>query len=303
MAARFLRLGTACAVFDAEGRVLLSRRGDLNVWNLPGGRADSGEPLQEAAAREVREETGIIAHIHHAIGLYYLAGWDRLNVLFTGHPAGGELIQRSDETRANRYFYRDEIPSDAFLASMISGAFSAVRPLPQLLISPNLRQTRWKLRRRWVLNLLGGRPEPRYPRFDISAAALVLDRTRSRVLTLPEGRTRTLPRVRCTGACPWEELAYGLRAWLRGQVAFHWVGLWQDAPADRLEFVFAAAIREDTPQGGALWSALDNIALTGRDLAYIGQLTPHTFDSPAWILHDDDSERAPDLIRMPPQTR
>jgi ADP-ribose pyrophosphatase YjhB (NUDIX family) len=70
-----LRLGVVCAVVDDEGRLLLSQRGDLGVWGLPGGRLDAGERLDAAAAREVLEETGVVVKVERAVGLYYLAGW------------------------------------------------------------------------------------------------------------------------------------------------------------------------------------------------------------------------------------
>lgn len=54
-----------CACFlvrDREGRVLsCSRRGFPDQIGLPGGKRDKGETLAEAAVRELREETGLIA--------------------------------------------------------------------------------------------------------------------------------------------------------------------------------------------------------------------------------------------------
>jgi ADP-ribose pyrophosphatase YjhB (NUDIX family) len=49
-------------VRDDEGRVLLVLRANepsRGRWSLPGGRIEPGESAEQAAAREVREETGL----------------------------------------------------------------------------------------------------------------------------------------------------------------------------------------------------------------------------------------------------
>jgi 8-oxo-dGTP diphosphatase len=75
------------AVFRS-GRVLLARRtrGPANaLYSLPGGVVEIGETLMEAALRELREETGVIARI---------AG-------FNTHI---EIIERDDDLKVRRLF-------------------------------------------------------------------------------------------------------------------------------------------------------------------------------------------------------
>jgi 8-oxo-dGTP diphosphatase len=46
-------------VLDREGRVALVHRPRYDDWTLPKGKLDSGESFEEAALREVEEETGL----------------------------------------------------------------------------------------------------------------------------------------------------------------------------------------------------------------------------------------------------
>jgi 8-oxo-dGTP diphosphatase len=46
-------------VVDSEGRVLLVHRPEYDDWSLPKGKLDKGESFEEAAIREVEEETGV----------------------------------------------------------------------------------------------------------------------------------------------------------------------------------------------------------------------------------------------------
>jgi 8-oxo-dGTP diphosphatase len=58
-------------VFDERGRLLLIQRGhepSKGKWSLPGGRIEVGESAEEAAVREVREETRLDVRISRLAG-------------------------------------------------------------------------------------------------------------------------------------------------------------------------------------------------------------------------------------------
>jgi 8-oxo-dGTP pyrophosphatase MutT (NUDIX family) len=48
-------------VRDGNRRVLLQKRSDDQTWCIPGGVVEPGEHLEDAARRELREETGLVA--------------------------------------------------------------------------------------------------------------------------------------------------------------------------------------------------------------------------------------------------
>ncbi|MGV6873512.1 NUDIX hydrolase [Pseudochelatococcus sp. B33] len=59
------------AVVLHEGRTLLVRRAnppDAGLWGFPGGKIDHGETIEDAALRELREETGVRGEARRVFG-------------------------------------------------------------------------------------------------------------------------------------------------------------------------------------------------------------------------------------------
>jgi 8-oxo-dGTP diphosphatase len=72
-------LAADCVVFDSQGRLLLIRRKNppfQGQYALPGGFVDYGEKTEQAAARELAEETGLTAVALALIGVYSEPGRD-----------------------------------------------------------------------------------------------------------------------------------------------------------------------------------------------------------------------------------
>lgn len=77
------------------------------LWLLPGGMAELGESAQQAARREVAEETGLDVSITGLLGVA-----DQLPVVlffFAGNIEGGELEPRTDEIADFGWFTPSEI--------------------------------------------------------------------------------------------------------------------------------------------------------------------------------------------------
>ena len=86
-----------------DGRVLLIRRGSEpfeGQWALPGGFVEIGETVEEAAAREAEEETGLSVEILRLVGVYSEPDRDprghNVSVAYLARVLGGDLVAASD---------------------------------------------------------------------------------------------------------------------------------------------------------------------------------------------------------------
>ena len=104
-----MQAGAFGMIFDAERRVLLCHRRDMDAWNLPGGRVEPGETPWDAAVREVHEEVGLETEIVRLTGLYWKPDTDELVFNFECRVTGGALGP-SDEADTAAYFAFADLP-------------------------------------------------------------------------------------------------------------------------------------------------------------------------------------------------
>ena len=105
-------VGAAAGVVDDEGRILLVRHtyGRLN-WELPGGMSEPGESVEQAALRELREETGLRARVEQLTGIYYEPETDQHHVVFRCLTQGVSApAPSSSEISDCGFFSVDDLP-------------------------------------------------------------------------------------------------------------------------------------------------------------------------------------------------
>lgn len=80
-------VGSCVLVFNDAGHLLLQKRTDSFDWGTIGGSLELGEKFEEAAARELYEETGIHAKKYELLTV--LSG----NDLYYKYPHGDEVYK------------------------------------------------------------------------------------------------------------------------------------------------------------------------------------------------------------------
>jgi 8-oxo-dGTP diphosphatase len=94
--------------------VLLVKRTSPCAWELPGGNVDPGEPPEDAAVREVGEETGLDVRVDRLLGWYERTGFrPHRSPVFVCAPVGGTL-QPNQESFEVRFFPVVRLPLGLF---------------------------------------------------------------------------------------------------------------------------------------------------------------------------------------------
>lgn len=123
-----LQVGASVIVEDEEGRILLQKRRDCRQWGYHGGSVELDESCEDAARRELAEETGLVAGKMELLGVYSGKGMRHV------YPNGDEVSNVdvvyvcrdwqgvpcvSDEVEELRFFAGDALPMDLFAPNVL----------------------------------------------------------------------------------------------------------------------------------------------------------------------------------------
>ena len=130
---------TVDVVIECDGGIVLIERANPPFgWALPGGFVDEWERVEDAARREVKEETGLQVNLETLLYVYSDPQRDprhhTITVVFIGQADGQPTA--GDDAREARVFPLDKLPSplvfdhQQILNDYLSYRASGVRPMP-----------------------------------------------------------------------------------------------------------------------------------------------------------------------------
>lgn len=119
-----MQCGASVIVENEKGEILLQQRTDNGAWGYAGGSVELYEKVEEAAARELEEETGLIADELELLGVfsgprmaYTYPNGDQVSnvdVVFLCRKYHGTLLCQEGEVERLAFFAPDALPSPLF---------------------------------------------------------------------------------------------------------------------------------------------------------------------------------------------
>ena len=116
-----IMVGACVIVVSTDRKILFQLRKDNGCWGLPGGSMEPGETLEQVAARELFEETGLVASHFSLLELFsgkemyyqYPHGDEVYNVVaaFVCDTYSGQFKKDENEVTDIQFFSLDELPS------------------------------------------------------------------------------------------------------------------------------------------------------------------------------------------------
>ena len=115
-----LQVGASVIVEDRQGRILLEKRTDNGLWGYPGGGTELDERVEDAAKRELLEETGLTANSMTLFGVFsgpethyvYPNGDEvsNVDVVFLCRNWTGTIRPQEEEVSEIRFFSAADMP-------------------------------------------------------------------------------------------------------------------------------------------------------------------------------------------------
>ncbi len=106
-----MTVGAFSIILNGENKVLLCKRRDRDLWNLPGGRVESNESPWDAAIREAREEINVGLVIEKLIGVYFKKEQEEIVFQFLARIEQG-IPSESEESKEIAYFDMNALPEN-----------------------------------------------------------------------------------------------------------------------------------------------------------------------------------------------
>ena len=114
---RKIILNCAGALIIRDGKILFQRRTDNGKWGLIGGLLEMNETCEQAALREIREETGLEVKLTGFLGIFHNHNmvWSNgdaahvISAVFTAEIVSGEP-RIDEESFELRFLGKDEVP-------------------------------------------------------------------------------------------------------------------------------------------------------------------------------------------------